>query len=184
MAAAAAKRVSGGEGERMHDAGGGEDARDEGQARMNEEAGRPAWLRPVSASTTPAEPWGQGCAAWRLLREDQVQVAEETMPPGTAEVAHHHEHARQFFYVLVGALTMRSPRRRDEHDCDGDAGDDASALSKDVASLTLEAGDGLFVPPGMLHQAVNESDEPVTFLVITVPGQPGDRVDAAAPETA
>ena len=76
------------------------------------------------------------------------------MPAGTAEQRHHHETARQFFYVLSGTFTMEL----------------------DGAIHTLRKGEGITIPPGIKHQAMNNSDEQVTFLVASSPTTHGDRL--------
>ncbi len=77
------------------------------------------------------------------------------MPAGTAEQRHHHERARQFFYVLDGELTMEVAG--EQH--------------------LLQAANGIEISPGVKHQARNESPEPVRFLVISSPTTRGDRID-------
>lgn len=97
--------------------------------------------------------WGDRCDGWHLVRAGHLSVIEERMPPGTSEVAHRHQRAHQFFYVLAGTLTIRLGDRV-EH---------------------LAARQGLEVPPGVPHQAVNEADGPVQFLVVSAPPSHGDR---------
>jgi len=97
--------------------------------------------------------WGDGCDGWHLVRTDGLSVIEERMPPGAAEARHLHQHARQFFYVLEGSLTI-------EHDG-----------SLDI----LQTGDGLEVPPGVVHEVRNRSGEAVRFLVVSQPPSHGDR---------
>jgi mannose-6-phosphate isomerase-like protein (cupin superfamily) len=111
----------------------------------------------INAAALSPEPWGDGCKAWRLLAGADLAVAEETMPPGTAEIRHRHHRARQFFYILAGELTMEQP--------DGPA--------------TLQAGDGLEIPPGIPHRACNKSLALARFLVISVPTTKGDREQLA-----
>ncbi|TAD92048.1 MAG: cupin domain-containing protein [Alphaproteobacteria bacterium] len=114
---------------------------------------------PLSTATTEAEPWGTGCYAWRLIQSPDLAVAEEEMPPGSSEVAHHHRHARQVFYVLSGKLTM------------------------EVADAThdLAPGQAIDVAPGVVHRACNPWAEAVRFLVISTPTTLGDRVATAEP---
>jgi hypothetical protein len=38
--------------------------------------------------------WGNDCDAWYLVKDPQLSVIEEFMPPGAAEIRHHHERAR------------------------------------------------------------------------------------------
>lgn len=99
--------------------------------------------------------WGEGCDAWYLVRTPELHVIEERMPPGTAEMPHHHERARQFFYVLEGELTMA---------CGGQV-------------LRINTGEGVEIVPGVVHQARNQSATAVRFLVTSQPPSHADRVD-------
>lgn len=77
------------------------------------------------------------------------------MPPGTSEQPHHHVHARQFFYVLAGELT----------------------LIVNQQPHTLRAHEGLEIAPGEIHQAINRSSAAVRFLVTSNPPSHGDRIE-------
>lgn len=77
------------------------------------------------------------------------------MPAGAAEARHRHDVARQFFFVLSGELIMRF----------------------DAEDRRIAAGSGLEIPPGLAHQARNDSAQPVEFLVISHPTTRGDRAD-------
>jgi len=97
--------------------------------------------------------WGDGCDGWHLVRQPGLSVIHERMPPGTAEVAHLHRQAHQFFFVLEGTLTL------------------------EVAGqiIPLQAQQGYELPPTVRHQVFNRSDRPVEFLVISQPPSHGDR---------
>ncbi len=110
----------------------------------------------VSTKTAEHYAWGEGCDGWHLLRAPGLSVIEERMPPGAAEARHLHERARQFFYVLAGRLTMELEGERHQ----------------------IDAGEGLEVPPGSAHQALNDSGADVRFLVVSHPPSHGDRVPA------
>jgi len=97
--------------------------------------------------------WGDGCDGWHLVRSSALSVIEERMPAGAAETRHMHQHARQFFYVLEGCLTI-------EHD---------------GSLATLQTGEGLEVSPGVVHEVRNRSAEVVRFLVVSQPPSHGDR---------
>lgn len=102
--------------------------------------------------------WGQGCDGWYLVKNDQVTIIEERMPPGTAETLHKHTKARQFFFVLAGRAVM-------EH-------------GGVVTSLT--PGTGLEVPPGVPHRILNRSDIDLEILVTSLPPSHADRVEVDA----
>ena len=110
---------------------------------------------PISAATAEHYTWGNRCDGWYLVRTPSLHIIEERMPPGTAETPHHHVHARQFFYVLEGQLTLTV--NQDTH--------------------ILRTHEGLEIAPGELHQAINRSDAAVRFLVTSQPPSHGDRID-------
>ena len=117
----------------------------------------PGSRRPVAISRENAEHyrWGVDCDGWYLVRDQSLNVIEELMPPGAAEIRHHHEHAQQFFYVLEGEILM---------EVDGE-------------NTLVPAGSGIRILPGMRHQVRNPSSGAVRFLVISQPPSRGDRVD-------
>ena len=111
-------------------------------------------LPPVAGREAAAHyGWGEGCDGWHLVRDAAFSVIAERMPPGAREVRHRHDRARQFFYVLVGELTIE----RDGH------------------VDTVTAASGLEIPPGVTHEVRNEGARPAEFLVISVPPSHGDR---------
>jgi len=111
-------------------------------------------MHPISRTTADHYVWGGNCDGWHLVRATGLSVIEERMPPGTREVPHRHAHARQFFYVLSGTLTM---------DVEG-------------TRHRLDARAGIELPPGAAHQALNESDADVEFIVVSTPPSHGDRI--------
>jgi mannose-6-phosphate isomerase-like protein (cupin superfamily) len=117
---------------------------------------------PHIVSTDSAEhytwggPRGTDCDGWHLLKTPALSVIEELMPPDTSEVRHAHVHARQFFYVLEGELTLEVEER----------------------DFVLRAGQGLEIAPGQRHQAINRSENRVRMLVTSQPPSHGDRVNA------
>ena len=110
--------------------------------------------RPISRSSAEHYHWGAACDGWHLLRDAQLSIIEERMPPATGEERHRHARARQFFYVLVGELTI-----------------DVAGTNHRLAART-----GLEIAPGVVHQARNESDSDVEFLVVSAPPSHGDRL--------
>jgi quercetin dioxygenase-like cupin family protein len=110
---------------------------------------------PISRATAEHYVWGEGCDGWHLLKNPALSVIQERVPPGREEVRHYHPTARQFFFVLAGT----------------------ARLHFDGQVVTLNAGEGLEVPPGVPHRFANESDAEVVFLVISSPTTAGDRVN-------
>lgn len=111
-------------------------------------------MQKINIQTADHYRWGDGCDGWPLAATPGLSVKRERMPPGTAEVAHHHIHARQVFYVLSGTLT----------------------LSGTETTLTLTTGDAAEIAPGTNHQAHNAGEEDAHFLVISTPSTDGDRI--------
>jgi mannose-6-phosphate isomerase-like protein (cupin superfamily) len=108
----------------------------------------------ISKETADHYIWGDGCDGWRLVDRAELSVIHERMPPGAAEVRHHHQAARQFFFVLFGTATMEVDGMRH----------------------TLGAQQGVEIAPGAPHQIRNDSGADVEFLVISQPTTRGDRV--------
>jgi mannose-6-phosphate isomerase-like protein (cupin superfamily) len=111
---------------------------------------------PSAVSKTNAEhyTWGEGCDGWYLLKDEQMTIIQERMPPGTAETLHEHTKSRQFFFVLAGLAVMEYGG----------------------AVTTLTPGTGLEIPPDVPHRILNRSDADVEFLVTSVPPSHADRV--------
>ena len=99
--------------------------------------------------------WGEVCDGWHLLKRGDMSVIQERVPAGGAEVMHYHNVARQFFYILEGEGTMVFEDRE----------------------VTLRKGQGLEIPPQVMHQFANRSDAEVQFLVISIPTTKGDRIN-------
>ena len=114
----------------------------------------------ISIKTAEHYKWGgpkaTDCDGWHLVKTLELSVIEELMPPGTSEVRHSHVHARQFFYVLEGALTLEV---EDHH-------------------FVVPAGEGIEVSPGQRHQAMNKSSRALRIIVTSQPPSHGDRIDA------
>ena len=118
-------------------------------------------MTPTSTCTAEHYVWGDNCDGWHLLKSDNLSVIQETMPPGTAEVAHYHRQSRQFFYVIEGMLSI--------------------ALADN--ETLLREGEGVQVEPGVAHRVLNSTEAPVHFLVISSPPSHGDLVVATVTDT-
>ena len=121
---------------------------------MSESSADSSGIRKVTTDTAEHYVWGNQCDGWHLLRSPNVSVITDRMPPGTSEVAHHHAKSQQLFFVLSGELVLES----------------------DGVRHVLHARESAHVPPHLVHQAINNSAEPVEFLVISEPPSHGDRV--------
>jgi mannose-6-phosphate isomerase-like protein (cupin superfamily) len=114
----------------------------------------------ISTKSAEHYKWGgpqaTDCDGWHLVKTPELSIIEELMPPGTREARHSHAHARQFFFVLEGELTLEV----EHHD------------------FVLHTGEGLEVSPDQHHQAINRSTKPVRMLVTSQPPSHGDRIPA------
>lgn len=103
--------------------------------------------------------WGQGCDGWHLAARSGLSVVEERMPAGTSEIRHHHEFARQFFYVLHGVVSFEV----------------------DGVVRELAPRQGIEIAPGVPHRVFNAASQAAEFLVISSPSTRGDRIEDGAP---
>ena len=111
----------------------------------------------IGKKTAEYYTWGKNCEGWHLVKSGELSVIEERMPPGTSETRHFHNRSRQFFYILSGVAVIEA----------------------DGARETLNAREGIEIPPGVGHQIFNESEKDVEFLVISQPPSHGDRIVVA-----
>src|ERR1700684_2856947 len=110
---------------------------------------------PVTRDNAEHYRWGADCDGWHLVKDKQLSVIEELMPPGAAELRHHHDRSQQFFYILTGEVLM---------EINGE-------------NMLIPAGSGVRILPGTRHQIRNPSSSPVRFLVVSQPPSHGDRID-------
>jgi mannose-6-phosphate isomerase-like protein (cupin superfamily) len=99
--------------------------------------------------------WGEGCDGWHLLKNENLSIIQERVPPGKQEKRHFHTKSRQFFYILRGK----------------------AAIEMDETIYQLQTGQSIEIPPGVPHQFMNQSSVEVEFLVISSPKSHGDRTD-------
>jgi mannose-6-phosphate isomerase-like protein (cupin superfamily) len=97
--------------------------------------------------------WGGVCEGWHFVKEDALSVIEERIPSGGAELRHHHQYARQFFYVLSGTLSFEVGGRE----------------------FDLTSRQGIYIRPGIPHRVFNRSAGDAEFLVISAPPSHSDR---------
>ncbi len=86
--------------------------------------------------------------AGRVALPDRNQsLAEATVPPGAATVAHYHRTSEELYFFTAGAGRLR-------------IGDE----ERDV-----RPGDCAVIPPGAEHRLVNPGDEPLVLLCCCAP---------------
>jgi mannose-6-phosphate isomerase-like protein (cupin superfamily) len=89
-----------------------------------------------------------------LLKANSLCAIEERVPPGGAEVAHYHERAYQFFYVLSGEATMEI----------------------DNQWMIIDSRQGLSVLPKADYCLLIDTQQDLLFITISVPMAHGDRI--------
>lgn len=110
-------------------------------------------MRIVDRENAEHYDWKNVCDGWHFLNKEELSIIAEKMPPNTQEDMHYHCKARQFFYMLYGEAKMRFADK----------------------TVNLKAGTGIEIEPMEIHQMINSSDEPVEFLVISMPKAHGDK---------
>ncbi len=77
------------------------------------------------------------------------------MPPGTSEVKHFHNRARQFFYILKGSAVFEIGQSRQ----------------------IVNENEGVEIPVSVPHKIINDSENDLIFLVISQPESRSDRIN-------
>ncbi|MFI4940150.1 MAG: cupin domain-containing protein [Burkholderiales bacterium] len=112
-------------------------------------------IQAIDRSSAEHYTWGDVCDGWHLVKNAEMSVIAERVPPGAKETRHFHSTARQFFFILSGVAIIEINGQR----------------------VALSPGQGIEVAPGTPHQFINESSDDVHFLVVSHPGTRGDRVE-------
>ena len=97
--------------------------------------------------------WGNACDGWVLVDTQTLSVKQEQMPAQTAEDFHYHKEAQQFFYILNGTASFEI----------------------DNNTYTVRRGEGFHVLPGEVHRIVNNTEEPLEFILSSQPSTQNDR---------
>lgn len=107
----------------------------------------------VSKNNAEHYQWGGKCDGWHLLKLDELSIIQEQVPPGLREVRHYHKISKQFFFVLSGIATIEVSGEK----------------------IKINKHEGIYISAGTAHQLINESDEPLEFIVVSSPKSHGDR---------
>ncbi len=113
--------------------------------------------RVVDKNSTPHYFWGDKCSSWILMNRDSLSVKIETMPAGTKETLHYHSVARQFFFILKGTAVFYIDGKKE----------------------TVKEQQGILIEPMSQHYIVNDTAEPIDFLLVSQPDNDStnDRTD-------
>ncbi len=99
--------------------------------------------------------WGKGCDGWVFVDEETLSVKMESMPSGTEETLHYHEHAQQFFFILKGR----------------------AAFEIDGIVVMLYENQGIQIKPGQRHRIMNVSEDELQFVLCSQPATEHDRIN-------
>lgn len=108
----------------------------------------------IDTRTVEKFEWGHNCSVWTLLNNSKLTVMQESMPAHTQDELHYHKESTQFIYMLSGILHVELNGKL----------------------IKLEAQQGLEIPQGANHRVLNQSNNDVSFLLISAPGHTNDRV--------
>ncbi|MFT6787748.1 MAG: mannose-6-phosphate isomerase-like protein (cupin superfamily) [Pseudoalteromonas rhizosphaerae] len=111
--------------------------------------------RPISIENAEHYNWGDNCDGWHLVQSEQLSVIQERVPSGACEMAHKHEFAEQFFFILSGQ----------------------ASLKVEAETHILNPQQGLHVPAGAVHQLCNYGQDDLVFIVTSTPPSHSDRVN-------
>lgn len=89
-----------------------------------------------------------------MVNTKELSVIKERMPPGTSEVKHFHNKARQFFYILKGIASF-------------EIGESEQIVNQN---------EGIEIPPAVSHKIINNTNYDLIFLVVSQPESHGDRI--------
>jgi mannose-6-phosphate isomerase-like protein (cupin superfamily) len=79
-------------------------------------------------------------------------LAEARLPPGTATTSHFHRLTEEIYYILKGSGRMTIGEE----------------------SRSVGTGDAIAIPPGAVHQILNDGREPLVFLCCCAPAYEHD----------
>lgn len=105
-----------------------------------------AWLQALTAQQAPA------VKRTVLMKQDMTISGREAvmaiveLPPGSAEGRHSHP-AEVFAYLMEGTATLEVEGK---------------------PNATLKAGDTFYIPPGQIHQGINNGSAPAKLVAVFV----------------
>lgn len=93
----------------------------------------------VSSSTAISRPTSQGCPLKIFVRGDSITCGTFTVPPGKRLGRMSAHGSDEIYHILKGTLKVHLPRLDD--------------------TVTVRAGDVLYMPAGMIHAPYNDAEE-------------------------
>jgi uncharacterized RmlC-like cupin family protein len=115
--------------------------------------------RNAGTAQTPGMSRAEGCGASTVGAEG-LWVGHVSMEKGVRSGPHHHGPLESAIYVISGRARLRYGERL-EH------------------VVEAEAGDFIFVPPGLIHQEINASSEEAVEMIVSRSGKENVVVNVA-----
>ena len=109
-------------------------------------------LNRVEAFTTKDGSEIRELLAYRNSSIRNQSLAEARLPPGGATTKHFHPKAEEIYYILTGGGKM----------------------TIDAETRSVGPGDAIAIPPGKVHQIVNDGPVPLVFLCCCAPAYEHD----------
>lgn len=118
---------------------------------------KPAW-RFVSFAETEVEQLPGKIHYWYckpgMVKKSDLMFVRAQLPPGEAHRFHFHPKMEEILYILSGTAEQWVERDK----------------------KTMQPGDSLYLPPGIVHGTYNVGNEPLDFLAILSPSSSGEPV--------
>ena len=109
----------------------------------------------ISKRIAPSYKWRETCSGWTLLDSPNLHVIQESMPSGTHELRHVHDHVQQLYFVLEGEATIEIDKRIE----------------------IIRSGEAISITPRAIHRMMNQGKGALEFLVISSTAPRADRRD-------
>jgi uncharacterized RmlC-like cupin family protein len=120
--------------------------------------------RDTSTAQTPGMARAEGSGA-RTVGAEHLWVGHVTMERGVRSGPHHHGDEESSIYIISGRARLRFGERLEN-------------------VVEAEAGDFIFVPPLLVHQEINASDDEPIEMIVSRSGGENISINVTLPEGA
>ena len=120
--------------------------------------------RDTSTAQTPGMLRAEGCGG-KTVGAQNIWVGHVHMDGGVKSGPHHHGHTESVIYVISGKARFRFGDRLE-------------------TTVEADAGDFVFVPPFLVHQEINPTDDAGIEMIVSRSSQENVVVNVDVPEAA
>jgi uncharacterized RmlC-like cupin family protein len=120
--------------------------------------------RDTSTAQTPGMLRAEGCGG-KTVGAEHIWVGHVHMDHGVRSGPHHHGHTESVIYVIAGSARFRFGERLEN-------------------TVDAQAGDFVFVPPYLVHQEINPSEDAGIDMIVSRSSQENVVVNVELPEGA